>query len=116
MVVDLLALGLVVFSTFTGAIGALYLKKGSPDFKISARKFLKNKILVKGALLYLFGALLYIVALRRGELSVLYPLSSLTYLWVGLLSVKHLDEDMNIFKWSGLVIIVFGVAVLAMGF
>ena len=55
---------------------------------------------------------LLVLALRYGELSVLYPIIALTYVWVSILSVSLLGETMNLYKIAGLVVIVLGVTVL----
>ncbi len=55
---------------------------------------------------------LLVLALRYGELSVLYPIIALTYVWVSILSVFLLGETMNPFKIAGLAVIVVGVTVL----
>jgi drug/metabolite transporter (DMT)-like permease len=55
---------------------------------------------------------LLVLALRYGELSVLYPIIALTYVWVSILSVVLLGETTNPFKIAGLIVIVAGVAVL----
>lgn len=48
------------------------------------------------------NALLLILALRDGELSMLYPIIALTYVWVNLLSMYFFQEHMNIWKALGL--------------
>ncbi len=68
--------------------------------------------LFAGYCLYgLFTALLTL-ALRDGELSVLYPVIALTYVWVTILSVIIFHEVMNPFKAVGVALIVIGVATL----
>ena len=52
------------------------------------------------------------LALRYGELSVLYPIIAVTYVWVSISSVFLLGETMNPFKIAGLAVIVAGVTVL----
>ena len=56
-----------------------------------------------------------ILALRRGELSVLYPVIALTFVWVTIASVIVFHEQMNAPKLAGIAIIIAGVAVLGRG-
>ena len=69
----------------------------------------------------ILGAVLFTIALRDGELSVLYPVISLTYVWVAILSVPILHENFNLYTWKGaskivgIMTIVSGVAVLGRG-
>ena len=58
---------------------------------------------------------LMVLALRHGELSVLYPLISLGYVWVAVLSVVVFGEMMNVYKITGICAIMAGVAVLGSG-
>jgi uncharacterized membrane protein len=53
-----------------------------------------------------------VLALRRGQLSILYPIISLTYVWVALLSMLIFKETLNTYKAIGLAVVVAGVAVL----
>jgi len=71
--------------------------------------------LFAGYCLYGIFAVLMVYALRHGELSVLYPLIALGYVWVAILSVLVFHETMNVMKLVGIAIIVAGVAVLGWG-
>jgi len=53
--------------------------------------------------------LFFLAALRLGDLSLVYPLTSASYLWISLFSAKLLGERMNIFKWCGILLIVAGI-------
>lgn len=74
-----------------------------------------NVPLIGGLALYGAGTVLMIVALKHGELSVLYPLLSLSYVWVAILSVMLLHETMNPLKIAGICVIMAGVALLGRG-
>ena len=56
-----------------------------------------------------------VFALRDGELSILYPIIALTYVWVTILSVLFFHESLNPFKLAGVATVVAGVAVLGRG-
>lgn len=71
--------------------------------------------LFAGYFLYGIFAVLLIHALRHGELSILYPLIALGYVWVSILSVLVFHETMNGMKITGVAIIIAGVAVLGWG-
>ena len=77
-----------------------------------AWKILSNVPLFGGLACYGISTILLVLALRYGELSVLYPIIALTYVWVSILSVGLLGETLNVFKVLGLVFIVLGVGVL----
>ncbi|HBY61059.1 MAG TPA: hypothetical protein DEH78_14650 [Solibacterales bacterium] len=76
---------------------------------------LTNVRLLAGYTLYALVTGLIILALRKGQLSILYPIISLTYVWVTILSVVILNETVNPFKLIGVGVIVLGVGVLGLG-
>ncbi len=63
-------------------------------------------------MLYGVSAVIYVWALKYGRLSLLYPITSLSYVWVSLLSVKFLKENMNNYKWIGISLIILGVILI----
>jgi uncharacterized membrane protein len=68
-----------------------------------------------GYVLYGINTLMLVLALREGELSMLYPIIALTYVWVTLLSYSLLHETPNLYKNIGIATIVLGVGVLGRG-
>ena len=74
-----------------------------------------NLPLITGYALYGLSTFLLVLALRDGELSLLYPVIALTYVWVTVLSYLLFHEHMNPYKVIGIGTIVAGVAVLGRG-
>lgn len=68
-----------------------------------------------GYCIYAVFTVLFVFALRHGELSVLYPLISLSYVWVTITAVLAFHESVNPFKIVGVAVIILGVAVLGFG-
>jgi multidrug transporter EmrE-like cation transporter len=110
------SLFLVFFCTLFG-VGAQYLIKTSANqmASITLESLLTNWALWGGLALYGISTGLLILALRDGELSLLYPVISLTYVWVSILSVTVFDESLTLAKVVGVSIIVLGVALLGKG-
>ena len=71
-----------------------------------------NIPIMSGFVLYGMSTAILVMALRNQELSILYPVISLTYVWVAILSLIVFGESMNAYKIAGLAIIVLGVAML----
>jgi multidrug transporter EmrE-like cation transporter len=71
-----------------------------------------NPFLFTGYSLYGISAVLLILALRHAELSILYPVLSLTYVWVAILSVVFFSEAMPPLRIMGIATVVIGVAIL----
>ncbi|MBU1201187.1 MAG: EamA family transporter [Nanoarchaeota archaeon] len=110
---ELSAISLTIFATVIGAFGSLYLKKGSANLhRTILKNFFKiifNRELLFGIFLFLFSSVFYVWALKYARLSLVYPITSFSYIWVSLLSVKFLDENMNKYKWFGIILIITGV-------
>ncbi len=68
--------------------------------------------LLFGFALHACNALLLIFALRNGELSVLWPLYALSYVWVAFLSAYFFGDRINAWKIAGIALIILGVALL----
>jgi drug/metabolite transporter (DMT)-like permease len=105
----------VFFCTLLGAVAQILIKRGSAHFSLNLIEDATNLPLVVGLVLYGGFCLLMVLALRKGELSMLYPIISLTYVWVTLLSYTVLGEKPNWYKNTGIAVIVIGVAVLGRG-
>lgn len=66
-----------------------------------------------GYCFYGVSTLLFVIALRRGELSVIYPILGLTYIWVVLASAFVFPvESLSPLKVGGSLLIVLGVSLV----
>ncbi len=73
---------------------------------------LRNVPLLLGYCMSGGTALLLILGLRDGQLSVLYPIISMSYVWVDLLSVYFFHDQINVWKAAGIVFVIGGVGLL----
>jgi drug/metabolite transporter (DMT)-like permease len=108
---SLLVILLMIIDGLIGAFGALYLKKGSSKLKLKIallHKNLQNKNLITGVLLYVAAAVLLIYLLKDNALSLIYPLTSLNYIFTVFLSIKFLKEKMTKRKWFAVAFIMLG--------
>lgn len=106
---------LVFACTILGAAAQFLMKTGLRAPAPTLLSYLTNLPLFGGFCLYGISAVLFTYALRDGELSLLYPVISLTYVWVTILSIPILHETINLYKAVGITTIVTGVAVLGKG-
>lgn len=113
------SLMLVILCTIIGALAQLLIKAGANTLPShlafdlpSLLAIVTNTKVIAGYTLYGINTALLVLALRHAELSVLYPIIALTYVWVSLLSVFVLREHMNVFKVAGIALIVVGVAAI----
>lgn len=120
---------LVFLCTLIGAIAQILTKQGTaqlgaghitlgdvarhPAFFVSfCIGIIGNFRLFCGYLLYGVMTFLMALALKGRELSRLFPIIALTYVWVTILSLFLLNEHMNFFRAIGIAFIVCGVSVL----
>jgi drug/metabolite transporter (DMT)-like permease len=108
---------LVVFCTFLGAAAQILMKMGADHSKIHPGLvgMITNPLLLSGYCLYAMVTVLIVVAYKDGELSVLYPIISLSYVWVTALSYFIFHDTLNPYKMTGVAVIICGVAVLGRG-
>lgn len=114
---------IILAGTFLVAIAQMLIKSGANQLAQSGHTGLIGTAigiltippLFAGYCLYAIFAVMMIYALRHGELSVLFPLISLSFVWVAILSVLVLHEAMSPLKGVGIAIIVAGVATLGRG-
>ena len=109
------SIALVFACTILGTFAQLLMKSGMEHSKLELMAILTNLPLLAGYTLYGINTVMLVMALREGELSVLYPIIALTYVWVTLVSYIHLHEPPNIYKNVGVLAIMAGVVVIGRG-
>jgi drug/metabolite transporter (DMT)-like permease len=110
------AIGLVFCCTLLGAAAQMLLKTGANQLTHpNLLAMITNLSLLGGLSLYGINTVLLVLALRDGELSILYPIIALTYVWVTLLSLVVFHDHVNPIKFAGIAIIVAGVAIIGRG-
>lgn len=107
-------MGLVLVCALMGALGQLLFKLGSTSVSLSLSSWITNWRIICGILIYGVSAVLFILALKFGPLSVLYPIVASSYIWVALLSARFLGEPLFLTKWIGIVLIIGGVTLIVL--
>jgi multidrug transporter EmrE-like cation transporter len=115
MATPLSSIALVFCSSFIGSIGAAFLKSGAGRLQLSVQSLATNWRLATGVFAFLVSSVFYVMALDHGELSVLYPMVSLGYLWTMVWSRFIFHEPLTKFKFVGLGLILSGIVFLGMG-
>ena len=115
MKTQLWAVLLVAFCTLLTAAGQLFYKLAADSLVFTPMGIITNYYLWIGGIIYGTSALLFIVALRGGDLSVLYPVVALSFIWVILLSRFFLHESIPGLKIGGIVFILGGIWLIGIG-
>ncbi len=123
MKTQLWAVLLSFVGTFIGAFGPIYLKRASTKLTresfMSVKKFIGSTIgsfsLVVGLGCYAIGFVLYTITLTGADVSVIYPIGAVAYMWVILLSKLILGEHITRLKVAGVILIIAGAALVGFG-
>ena len=105
----------VMFGSFVGSFGAVFLKAGAKRLERNLRSVYTNWRLAAGVGAYLFSAIFFLLGVRRGELSVLYPLVAFGYVWTMFWSKVFFGEPLTRIKFFALGLILVGIAILGAG-
>jgi drug/metabolite transporter (DMT)-like permease len=105
---------LVFAASVIGSFGAVFLKLGSAKVTNSIWSFI-NPQLALGVSLFLGSSVFYGLGIRGGQLSVLYPMVSLGYIWTLLWSKLFFKEVLTRQKFMGLGLILLGVFFVGLG-
>jgi drug/metabolite transporter (DMT)-like permease len=110
------AIALVLLCTIIGAAAQILMRHGAAQLHGSTLgDLLTNWELLAGYACLAANTALLVLALRRGELSVLYPIIALTYVWVTILSPMFFGDVINPYKVAGVALIVLGVSLIGLG-
>ena len=71
--------------------------------------------MILGFIFYACGALIMILAYRHGKLSILQPMLCLSYVFAIFIAVFILQEQMTPMKIAGVIVVIFGVVMIAGG-
>jgi drug/metabolite transporter (DMT)-like permease len=97
---------LLITMTLFGALGGFFFKKASG---VTDNQYVKVLFfLAIGGALYFIGALLNILLLKKLPYSVVFPLTSITYIWTLFISYKFLQEKITKKKILGIIMIAIG--------
>lgn len=115
MTTPLSSILLVFFASFIGSFGAVFLKMGAGRLHRDVKTVLLNWRLAVGVAVYLLSFIFYYLGVREGELSVLYPMVSLGYIWTLAWSRLFFKEPVSHRKVIGIGLIMAGIVVLNLG-
>jgi drug/metabolite transporter (DMT)-like permease len=105
---------LVLVASFVGSFGAVFLKSGSAHLRQSFWRIF-NVQLALGVALFLGSSYFFVMGIRHGELSVLYPMVSLGYIWTVIWAKIFFQEAFTRQKFMGLALILLGVFFVGLG-
>lgn len=105
---------LVLLASLVGSFGAVYLKMGAAHLNRGFR-YILNWQLGFGVALFVGSSVPFLIGLRNGELSVLYPMVSLGYVWTLFWSKLFFGEPITKAKIGALAMILAGIVCIGAG-
>lgn len=102
----------LLLMTLLGSVASLMLKFASADLR--PQRLLRDWHFYAGGAGYLVAALLNIWVLRHLDLSVVLPLTALTYAWTLAIARIVLGESLTWRKLGGVGLILLGVALIGL--
>ena len=126
---SLLSIALILFNVMLAAFGQIVLKIGTTQLGgalvkpggtvistvFGAVRALFTPYIFAGLMIYAFSAITWIIILSRVDLSFAYPMISLSYVIVVVLSAILLHERVPLITIPGLVLICAGVSLIGIG-
>ena len=106
---------LVLVASVIGSLGAVGLKYGAGRLRLHWRSVLFNHHLAIGIALFLLSSYFFVLGVREGELTILYPMVSLGYVWTLVWSRLFFAEPFTRNKFIGLGMILSGIVFLNLG-
>ncbi len=115
MKTKLWAMGLIVLCTVFTTAAQYFWKLATDGFVLDISVLLTNYWLWLGFFFYGVAAFLLIIALKGGELSVLYPIIATSFIWVTILSNIAFGESLGMNKLLGIGTIMIGITFIGVG-
>lgn len=105
----------VTFGSFIGSFGAVFLKAGAKRLEKNLKSIYSNWRLAAGIGAYMLSTIFFLLGVRKGELSILYPLVAFGYVWTVFWSRLFFGEPLTRTKFVALGMILVGITVLSLG-
>lgn len=110
---------LLFVGVLMSAVGSILLKIGSADIEYEegiiaiALQIAFNWKILFGMLMYFIPVLIWIVLLKKLDISFLQPLFSLMYVVTPVLAIIILNEEVPVARWCGIGVVILGVLIIA---
>lgn len=68
-----------------------------------------------GILIYTIGWIVFITALKEGDVTVIFPIVATSYVIVTIYALLIFNEPISMLRWAGVILIFAGVAMIGVG-
>src|SRR3989344_6432088 len=108
---NMLAVIIVLFTTLFTSSAQIFLKLGVEKSSPGIMGTINNNYIIAGLAVYAIGGALALMAFRRGQVTVVYPIFASSYIWVSLYSLYFFGEKIGFFKLAGILTVFTGISV-----
>ena len=112
---------MAIFSILLAVAGQMMMKKGMMAIgAFSLDQFIgkiipmfTNPWVFSGFACFGLSSVFWLVVLSRLEISLVYPMVSVAYVLVGILSWYFFKENLSVMRWAGIMVILLGVFLIS---
>jgi len=105
----------IVIATLFISIAQAFWKLAALKFSFTVEGLLFNLPLFAGFLFYAVTFILVLLALKHGELSIVYPILGTSYIWVLLVARYAFNEIITLTNLLGVASIILGIVFITQG-
>ena len=104
---------LILITVILNASAQLVLKKGAETLVNNTIEYIFNIYIIFGIFIYALSVLTWIYVLSKTDVSYAYPFLSLGYIITTIGGFYYFNEDINIGKITGILIVSIGVVIIS---
>jgi multidrug transporter EmrE-like cation transporter len=110
------SIALVILASVLATVAQILFKFASQKLSLSFFGLITNYELIVGFIIYALVAFIFVLALKGGELTILYPILAMNYVWTAIASPLFFPSDsLTVLKTIGIFIIILGVGSIGRG-
>jgi len=109
------AIVLIIFCTFCTSSAAIFNKYAANKISLTLNGTLYNYYIYIALFLLGTGFGLLMLALRGGDVTVLYPIIATSFIWVTVFAYFLFNEELSFLKLLGVFIIIVGIVIVKSG-
>ena len=109
------SMALVIVSSLFGSFGMVFFKAGANSMSGGLQSLIFNWKVILGIGLYLLSSVFFVLGVKVGELSILYPLVSLGTIWTLVWARLFFNEPLTKTKFAAVGLILIGIVFLNLG-
>lgn len=119
MISEYSIIALTLLSAFIAAYAQYLFKRAVPRFKMNLKEIsalFRNRLLMLAIVIYLLDLVIYLFALKFGQLSFVYPVFASSFLFTLAFAQFALHEKMGVKRLLGIAFIFTGILLVALSY